>query len=180
MEVTQFLKEHVPGFENAYLTYVYDLGVRESRRVIGEYVLTLEDIVQERKFEDVVAMGAYPPDLHEATSGDIIIDGKGWSKAQKKREEGFAFNPGYQIPYRCLIPKDIDNLLVVGRCISATFEAQSGTRGMGPCIATGQAAGTAAALSAKHGTTVRNLDIFLLQKTLIKDGVVLGDDSSVA
>ena len=178
MEVTQFLKEHVPGFENAYLTHVYDLGVRESRRLIGEYVFTVEDMISEREFDDVVGMGAYPPDLHDATGGDILIHGKGWGQAsieeELPQEQELPYNSGYQIPYRSLLPQGLDNLLVAGRCISATFEAQSGTRGMGPCSAMGQAAGTAAALAVRTGTVPKKLDVSLLQKTLLKDGVLLG------
>ena len=179
MEVTQFLKEHVPGFETAYLTHVYDLGVRESRRLLGEYVLTLEDMVSEREFDDVVAMGAYPPDLHDAHGGDVLIHGKGWTQASREEDlynvdAGLPYNSGYQIPYRSLLPKGLDNVVVAGRCISATFEAQSGTRGMAPCAAMGQAAGTAAALAAKSGVAAGRLDLAALQKTLLRDGAYLG------
>lgn len=145
MEVMQFLKQHVPGFEEAYLAHVYDLGVRESRRIIGEYMLTLDDMVSEREFDDVIAMGAYPPDLHDARGGDVLIHGKGWGAASREdelsRSERVPNNTGTQIPYRCLLPQGLDNLLVAGRCISTTFEAQSGTRGMARCAAMGQAGG---------------------------------------
>jgi hypothetical protein len=178
VEVTNFLKKHVSGFENAYLTHVYDLGVRESRRLIGEYMLTIEDVVAEREFDDVVAMGAYPPDLHDAHGGDILIHGKGWRGASVEEElpsdQELPYNSAYQIPYRCLLPQGIDNLLVAGRCISATFEAQSGTRGMGPCSTMGEATGTAAALAARQGIPVKKLDISLLQKGLVKNGAYLG------
>src|SRR5574341_490827 len=178
VEITNFLKAHVPGFEQAYLTHVYDLGVRESRRLIGEYVLTVEDMITEREFDDVVCMGAYPPDLHDATGGDILIHGKGWGQARIEeelpQEQELPYNSGYQIPYRSLLLHGLDNLLVAGRCISVTFEAQSGTRGMGPCSAMGQAAGTAAALAVKTGTVAKKLDVALLQKTRRKDGVLLG------
>ena len=172
VEVLEFLKRHVPGFEDAYLAHVYDLGVRESRRIIGEYTLTLEDMVTRREFEDVVAMGAYPPDLHDAHGGDILIHAKGWSKIHA--DTGIPNNPGYQIPLRCLLPQRMENLLVAGRCISATFEAQSGTRGMGPCSAMGQAAGTVAALAAKQGVSLRTLDTHQVQQAMLKEGAYLG------
>jgi hypothetical protein len=171
-DVCTFLKQHVPGFEKAYLAHVYDLGVRESRRIQGEYMLTVEDMVTRREFDDVVAMGAYPPDLHDAAGGDILIHSKGWGKAHE--ETGIPNNPGYQIPLRCLLPKSIENLIVAGRCISATFEAQSGARGMGPCAAMGQAAGTAAALAAQQGVELRALSVSHLQQALLQAGAYLG------
>ncbi len=172
VEVLNFLKQHVPGFEQAYLAQVYDLGVRESRRIIGDYTLTVEDMITRREFDDVVAMGAYPPDLHDAHRGDILIHAGGWSKVHA--DTGIPNNPGYQIPLRCLVPRTVENLLVAGRCISATFEAQSGTRGMGPCSAMGQAAGTAAALAAQQEVPVRALDVQEVQRVLLKEGAYLG------
>jgi len=171
-EVVEFLIKHVPGFEQATLTQIFDLGIRESRRIVGDFVLTVDDIVNRREFDDVVAMGAYPPDLHDARGGDIIIDGKGIDAARPTN--GIPNNPAYQIPFRCLLPKGIDNLLVAGRCLSASFGAQAGTRGMGPCGAMGQAAGTAAALSAGKGVPVRAIGVHVLQKTLLDAGAYLG------
>lgn len=174
MQQMDFLKKHVWGFENAYLTHVYDLGVRESRRIQGDYRLTVEDMKSERDFPDTIAMGAYPPDLHDAKGGDIMISGEGF-EAGEGAEGGsnLPYNPGYQIPYRTLLACTHDNLLVSGRCFSATFEAQAGTRGMAPCAAMGQAAGTAAALSACSGTTLREIDIDVLRSTLEEDGACL-------
>lgn len=172
VEILAFLQRHVPGFERAWLTQVYDLGVRESRRVVSDYTLTLDDMITRREFEDVVAMGAYPPDLHDAHGGEILISAKGWSRVHP--ETGIPNNPGYQIPWRCLLPRSIENLLVAGRCLSATFEAQSGARGMGPCCAMGQAAGTAAALGAQQGVPPRALDMREIQQALLKEGAYLG------
>jgi hypothetical protein len=174
MEQMAFLKAHVWGFENAYLTHVYDLGVRESRRIVGDYMLTVEDMTREREFDDAVAMAAYPPDLHDADAGDILISGKGLKDAAEgSSAASLPYNPGYQIPYRCLLAKSHDNLLVAGRCLSATFEAQAGARGMGPCSAMGQAAGTAAALAASSNNTPRSLDVRVLRAALVQDGVCL-------
>jgi hypothetical protein len=171
-EILDFLRRHAPGFGRAQLTQTYDLGIRESRRIIGEYVLTAEDMVTGREFEDVVAMGAYPPDLHDAHGGEILIHGKGWSGVHAAT--GVPHNPGYQIPLRSLLPRRIENLLVVGRCLSASFEAQSGARGMGPCSAMGQAGGTAAALAARKGIPPREVPVPELQEALIAGGAYLG------
>jgi hypothetical protein len=177
-EYMAFLKQHAPGFQDAYLSQVYDLGVRESRRIIGPYMLTVEDMRTEREFEDVVAMGAYPPDLHDAKGGEILISGEGFGDAASDEElnrgKNLPYNPGYQIPYRSLMPNGFDNILVAGRCISATFEAQAGTRGMGPCSAMGQAVGTAAALATKQGGSVSSLDVAALQQTLVENRAYLG------
>jgi FAD dependent oxidoreductase len=181
MEQMAFLKAHVWGFEEAYLTHVYDLGVRESRRIRGDYTLTVDDMKSERAFDDTVAMGAYPPDLHDAKAGDILISGKGWSQEEDSPSaaSNLPYNPGYQIPYRCLLASTHDNLLVAGRCLSATFEAQAGARGMGPCSAMGQAVGTAAALAAAEGTTPRRLDVTGLRAALLHDGACLGRAAKV-
>lgn len=172
VEILDFLRRHVAGFEGSVLTQVYDLGIRESRRVAGDYTLTLEDMVTRREFEDVVAMGAYPPDLHDAHGGEIVISAKGWSRVHP--ETGIPNNPGYEIPWRCLLPRGVEDLLVAGRCLSATFEAQSGVRGMGPCCAMGQAAGTAAALAAQQDVSPRALDVRQVQDALLKEGAYLG------
>jgi FAD-dependent oxidoreductase family protein len=172
VETLDFLRALVPGFERSTMTQIYDLGIRESRRIVGEYVLTVEDLVTRREFEDVVAMGAYPPDLHDAHGGEILISGTGWSRTHS--ETGFPNNPGYHIPFRSLLPQGIGNLLVAGRCISATFEAQSGTRGMGPCGSMGQAAGTAAALAVQQRAQLRALEVRTVQEALLKGGAYLG------
>jgi hypothetical protein len=179
MEFMAYFKENIWGFENAYLTHVYDLGVRESRRLVGDYMLSVDDMKSEREFDDVVALGAYPPDLHDAKRGDILIAGEGFgealTEADIKRSNSLPYNPGYQIPYRCLMPASHDNLLVAGRCISASFEAQAGTRGMGPCSAMGEAVGTAAALAVRSNALPKSLDVATLQQQLLANGVYLGE-----
>jgi hypothetical protein len=178
VEVLDWLVANVPGFGNATLTQIYDLGIRESRRIIGDYMLTVKDMVELREFDDVVAMGAYPPDLHDASRGfgDITIHGKGF--AGTVEEKGIPNNPGYQIPLRSLLPQGIANLLVVGRCISATFEAQAGARGMAPCGATGQAAGTVAAMAATRHVAPRALPIAEVQRALRAGGADIGKRGS--
>ena len=172
VEILDFLIRHVPGFAHATLTQIYDLGIRESRRIVGDYTLTVEDMVTRREFDDVVAMGAYPPDLHDAHGGEILIHSQGWSRVHP--ETGIPNNPGYQIPLRSLLPKTVENLLVAGRCIATTFEAQSGARGMGPCGAMGQAAGTLAALAAQQNSVPRSVKRSMVQQALLQQGAYLG------
>jgi len=160
-ELIKFLREKVPGFENAYLLMSgVQIGVRETRRIIGEYALTEEDIVKARKFKDVIARGSYPIDIHSPTGEGTII---------KRPPTG----ESYDIPYRCLVPKKIDNLLIAGRCISSTHEAQAAVRIMPIVVAIGQAAGTAAALAVRLAVSPRELDVSLLQKTLKEQGAIL-------
>jgi len=158
VNITTFLKNEVPGFKEAYLSNVYEFGIRDSRRVMGEYVLTLQDLEQNHHFEDVICRGAYPPDVHK-NYGNVRINTDDY------------FN--YEIPYRAILAKDFDNLLMVGRCISATFMATSGIRGMGPCIATGQAAGLAADLAVSRGILPKELNFQELQHALRRQGVIL-------
>jgi len=161
IELINFLKKNVPGFEDAYLLMSgTQIGVRETRRIIGEYVMTEEDILMARKFPDVIARGSYPIDIHSPTGEGTIIKGP---------------PPGasYDIPYRSLIPQKIDNLIIAGKCISATHEAHAAIRIIPIVVAIGQASGTAAALSAKLNIPPRKLDISLLQKTLKEQGANL-------
>jgi hypothetical protein len=157
-----FLRERVPGFENAYIVMESStVGTREGRRILGEYILAEEDLLDGRRFPDVIAMGGTRgPDAHSVTGlwGDGIV-----SELKKP----------YDIPYRCLVPQKIDNLLVAGRCMSTTFLALGGTRSQGVCMSTGDASGAAAALSVAQGVTPRNLDVKLLQKALLKQGALL-------
>lgn len=142
--LVNFCKAKLPGFENSFLMQVApQLGIRESRRIQGHYVLTDEDILACRKFpEDAVAKSSYPIDIHQASPN---ADKGG---LQKLREGDY-----YEIPLRALTPVNIDNLLVVGRCISASFVAQSSLRIQAVCWAMGESAGAVAAkrtLSVTH------------------------------
>jgi len=141
--IVEFLKKRVPGFELSYLSYVApQMGVRETRRIIGEYTLTEKDLYESVKFEDaVIRTGVADIDVCE-------------------------------IPYRCLVPRGIDNLLVAGRCISLTHGAQIIAREIPLCMLMGQAAGTAAALAVKNETTPRQLDIKILRGSLKKQGII--------
>lgn len=161
-ELAKFLKAEVAGFEEAYLSSsAAEIGIRESRRIMGEYVITGEDITEARKFKDVIARGSYPIDIHSPTGEGTV-------------NPPMAPGASYDIPYRSLVPKDIDNLLVAGRCISSTHEGQSAIRVIPIVVAIGQAAGVAAALSAKLNMFPRRLDVSLLQRTLRSQGANLG------
>ncbi len=138
-ELARFLVADVPGFEHAYLQQsAAQIGVRESRRIRGRYALTAEDVVQARKFPDGIARSNYPIDIHSPTGAGTDI-------------RGVAEGDYYEIPYRCLLPQRIDNLLVAGRCISSTHEGQAALRIMPTCFAMGEAAGVAAALACRRG-----------------------------
>jgi len=168
LALLRFLRKYVPGCENATIAAVAtQIGIRESRRIVGEHVLTLEDLQAGREFPDVIALYNYPVDIHSATDGTGGIQGH------------IPIAPIYQIPYRSLVPLGVEQLLVAGRCLSATHEAAAAVRVMPACFAMGQAAGTAAALSAKAGVPPRHLDVTLLQRRLLEQGAYLGSQSAL-
>ncbi|MCE5237003.1 FAD-dependent oxidoreductase [bacterium] len=157
----QFAHRQVPGFAEAGLTRLAPrLGVRETRRVVGEHVLTTEEVLEGRKSPQVVARGGHHVDIH----------GAGTYQKRLPIRNGRS----YDIPLGCLIPRGLANVLVAGRCLSSSREANGSARVMGTCLATGQAAGTAAALCVAHGWhDVRDLPVELLQETLRRQGAVL-------
>lgn len=162
-ELFHFLKEHAEGFENSrLLSTAMEIGVRESRRIEGLYTLTGEDLKACTRFEDVIALGNYDIDIHNPA-------GSGTSHYY------FPAGQYYTIPYRSLIPACTDNLLVAGRCISATHEAQASIRIMPIVCCLGQAAGTAAAVAAKAGEDVRRVDIRQVQALLKKGGAAIDE-----
>lgn len=160
-EIHKFLKENIEGFENSkVLSTAIQIGIRESRKVDGEYVLTQEDLVSLARFPDAIAVANYDIDIHNP-------EGTGTS------HHYFGLGEWYEIPYRCLIPKGKDNLLVAGRCISATHEAQASFRIMPYCAELGHAAGTAVSVAKKNGTTVRDVDVAEVREILKKEGFTL-------
>ncbi|ALS26556.1 FAD-dependent oxidoreductase [Paenibacillus sp. 32O-W] len=165
-EFVRFLKKYVEGFEHAYLqTTAPQIGVRESRRVVGEYILTAEELLAACKFEDVIARGAYPVDIHNPNGEGTILQ---------------HLKPGewYDIPFRCLVPLKIENLLVGGRPISATHEAHSAIRVQPIAMAIGQAAGTAAAICVKEQVLPRQVNVRQVQESLTKQGARLGIEAN--
>ena len=162
MLCSAWLKKNVPGFRQARLVCTApQVAIRESRRFNGQYVLAAKDIVEGRKFEDVVAKNAMGLDIHEQTE-------QGGHKWVRIRNGG-----SYGIPYRSLLPLKIENLIVAGRCISCTQQAFTSVRWGGPCMATGQAAGTAAALAVRESKLPKELDIKYLQNVLLEQGACL-------
>ena len=144
--ITRFLQEKVPGFEDCRLAAVAPfIGVREVRRVRGEYFLCAGDLARGAQFEDQIALGGFPVDVHSPGGKGIEsapLGGRGY----------------YGIPYRCLVPLKTDNLLMAGKCFSADFTAHASARVQATSMAMGQAAGAAAALCAKTGTAPRHLN----------------------
>ena len=144
-KVIEFCRRYLRGFEGAYLAWTAPMvGVRETRRIVGEYVLTAEDVLEARKFEDGIAKNCYPIDIHNPTGEGTVL--------RRLPPDEY-----HEVPYRCLVPLEIDNLLVAGRCISATFEAQGSIRIQANCRAFGEAAGVAAALCASGDLVPREL-----------------------
>lgn len=156
-----FLRKNAPGFENAHLSGVAPrVGIRETRRILGEYVLTADDVLEGRKFDDGIAKGSHHIDLH----------GKGTDQERIPVKDGRS----YDVPFRSLIPQNVENLLVAGRCFSSTREANGSARVMGPCLSMGQAAGTAAALMAKEDfVNVRDVSVEQLRGTLKEQGAIV-------
>jgi hypothetical protein len=151
----------VPGFERAYLEQSgAQIGVRESRRIRGDYALTGDDVVNARKFPDAIARSNYPIDIHNPAGSGTVI-------------EEVPAGDYYEIPYRCLLPVGMDNLLVAGRCASATHEGQSSLRVMPQCFAMGQAAGVAAAMAVRDGISPRQVDAEELRRALRKQGQIV-------
>ena len=153
MTMAAMLKEHIPGFEKGYVSWTpRQVGVRRTRIVACAYDLSVEDIINGACFDDEVVLYGF----HDCAPRIMIKNGG-----------------AYGIPYRALIPQEIDNLLVAGRMITSSWEAHMSTRNTVSCMAQGEAAGTAAALSIRQGTVPRSLDVGMLRDTLKKNGVYL-------
>jgi hypothetical protein len=163
-QIDRFLRTHVPGFEEAYNAQSgASVGVRETRRICGRYVLTGEDVLQASKFDDAIARGSYPIDIHAP-------EGKGTVLTRLPLREA------YDIPLRCLLPRGTDRLLVAGRCISGTHEAHSSYRVTPIAMATGHAAGVCAALAARDGRSPHAVHHREVQRELLRQGASLRPD----
>jgi hypothetical protein len=155
-ELYRFLKNNIPAFKNSELLMsAPQIGIRESRRIVGEYTITEDDILSTKKFEDSIARGTYSIDIHNpAGTGTSIQD--------------VPYGNYYTIPYRALIPKGIDNLIVAGRPISATHEAHSAYRIMPICTCIGEGAGIAASIAIKEDIPFKNVNYKEIQNLLDK------------
>jgi hypothetical protein len=159
MAVLPFLRREVPGFARCRLTaFAPWIGVRETYRIVGDHVLTLDDIMSGRTFRDTIAQGGGPLDVHH-------VDGGGFTLTEPPAP--------FAIPYRCLVPQGIDGLLAAGRCASATGDAMGAIRHMGTGMAMGHAAGTAAAIAARSNTNVRDIDTDALRDALRAQGAIV-------
>lgn len=161
-ELVRFLKTKIAGFESAYLQGTApQIGVRESRRVMSDYVLTANDLLSGKRFDDCIARGSYPVDIHNPNGEGTLI-------------QRLPLGQWYEIPFRCLLPKGVRNLIVGGRPISATHEAHSAIRIQPIAIAVGQAAGTAAGLCANRGIRPNEISSDDLKRVLTQSGARLG------
>jgi hypothetical protein len=198
--LAKFIKENIPGFENSYLSYTGSLlGVRESRRIVGEYRFTGMDIATAREFDDVIAISHHGFDIHGFTkSGNLkwfkgtlpsgeeayIANIAGWGSQQPPEDGTKRIHMSelidmtkqyyYDIPYRALVPTRLENVLAAGRNISTDVPGQSGTRLVMCCMAMGEAAGNACAISLEDDVLVRNVNIAKLQRQLVANKCNIG------
>lgn len=159
VEYFRFLQEQVPGFaESRIVEIAPQVGIRETRRIEGVYALTGDDIVSSARFEDAIGINAWPMELHQA----------GGIEWRFPNDQDHAYN---QLPWRMIVPRTVENLLVAGRCASMTHEGQSAARASGGCFVMGQAAGTAAAIAGS--APMQDIDVTRLQRHLREDGALL-------
>jgi hypothetical protein len=160
LAIFRFFRRYIPGCERCTMDTAAQIGVRESRRVVGDYVLTREDVLTGRKFEDSIGCSTSWIDIHNPDGRGVL-------------HELVVADDWFEVPLRAVVVKGFTNLLVAGRCISATHEAQGAIREIPTCMMTGQGAGAAAALAAEREAPVRDLKIKMLQRELTSQGVWL-------
>ncbi|MDO8683579.1 MAG: FAD-dependent oxidoreductase [Armatimonadota bacterium] len=168
MSLMRFFKKYIPGFEDCYLVRSgVQVGVRETRRITGEYVFSADDIDAARKFPDAIGRLAYPVDVHSPK-------GEGYTRLEE-RGRIVAPPPGdwYEIPYRCLLPLGVSNLLIAGKCVSSTHEGHGAIRVMPSCMAMGQAAGIAAAMASQQNISPKEIDVCKLLEALRENGALV-------
>ena len=158
-EVIAYLKDFVPGFKNAWLEHSASfMGIRETRVIVGKYVMTAKDILEQKRFDDAIAVAGYPVDIHHAKGGDCTM---------------LFCEDAYQIPYGVLVPPTVEGLLVAGRCSAMDHEAMAATRVMSTCMALGEAAGVAARIAIADGVEVSAVDVKKVQKALLENDAYL-------
>jgi hypothetical protein len=162
LEYVRFLVDKVPGYEHASLVALStQIGLRETRRVYGDYRVTRSDVLSARQFDDQIGLCGAPIEDHHGGEGT----GTSWEYLPEGEAVG--------IPYRSLVAADASNVLIAGRCFSATHDAQASIRSMAQCMAMGQAAGTAAAMAGRLGGEVRGVDVPALRQLLRSTGAIL-------
>ncbi|MCI1785125.1 MAG: FAD-dependent oxidoreductase [Bacteroidales bacterium] len=158
-EISAYLEEFVPGFEKARIETVAPFtGIRESRVMVGKYILTAQDILECRRFDDAIAVAGYPVDIHHSKGTDCTM---------------YFCPDSYDIPYRCLVPAKTEGLLVAGRCSSMNHEAMASTRVMSTCMAMGEAAGRAARIASDEGVLPSGVDVDKVRRELRETGAYL-------
>jgi ribulose 1,5-bisphosphate synthetase/thiazole synthase len=163
VRTANYFRGYVPGYEDAYLLQVADIvGVRETRRIMGDYVLTGSDVLEARRFEDAIGFCGATVDVHNVEGGKELT-----------RMSAIREGKSYQVPYRMLLPRGIENLLVAGRCVSADRVACGSIRQQAGCLVTGQGAGVAAALASRQKISPRDLPVAQIRAELESQGVVL-------
>jgi hypothetical protein len=157
----EFLRNEVPGFAGAFLSdTATQVGIRETRRIVGEYVLTKDDVLSGKQFDDAVCLSSWPLEL--------------WDEGALEPKLVFLDEGAYYgIPYRCMLPKGVSNLLVTGRAVSTDHDALASSRVMGPCMAEGQAAAVAADFAVRNNIPLIDVDTERLRSELTKDGARL-------
>jgi hypothetical protein len=164
LEAFTFIRDHTPGFDRSYIVDLApQIGIRETRRVVGRYQLTEDDVLDCADFADTIGVNGWPVEAHVAGTVEFR-----WQRDPR------GFN---QLPFRMIVPERVDNLYVVGRCASMTHGGQSSARVTGPCFAMGEAAGTAANLALSAGVAAGAVDVAELQRRLALGGAYLGRDA---
>jgi hypothetical protein len=165
LDAFAFIRQHTPGFQDSYIVDLApQIGIRETRRILGRYQLTEDDVLDCADFADTIGVNGWPVEAHVAGTVEFR-----WPRGDDPR----GFN---QLPFRMIVPQRVDNLYVVGRCASMTHGGQSSARVTGPCYAMGEAAGTAADLALSAGVPGAGVDIAELQRRLERGGAYLGRD----
>jgi len=162
-----FIRDNTPGFGNSYIVDIApQIGIRETRRIIGRYMLTEDDVRDCADFPDTIGVNGWPVEAHVAGTVEFR-----WPRGENPR----GFN---QLPFRMLLPQKVRNLYVTGRCASMTHDAQSAARVTGPCFAMGEAAGMAAGMALDAGVDCADIDVPELQRRLESHGAYLGREVS--
>jgi hypothetical protein len=165
LDAFTFIRDHAPGFGDSYIVDLApQIGIRETRRIIGAYRLTEDDVLGCADFRDTIGVNGWPVEAHVAGTVEFR-----WPRGDNPR----GFN---QLPFRMMLPPDVNNLYVIGRCASMTHGAQSAARVTGPCFAMGEAAGTAAGLALSVGVGCGAVEVSVLQEHLVRTGAYLGRD----
>jgi len=167
LDAFAFIRDNTPGFGDSYIVDLApQIGIRETRRIVGQYQLTEDDVLHCADFPDTIGVNGWPVESHQAGTVEFR-----WQRGENSR----GFN---QLPFRMILPGRIANLYVIGRCASMTHDAQSAARVSGPCFAMGEAAGTAAGLALSAGVGCADIDVTALQQRLERAGAYLGRDDA--